>query len=155
MESSFSLFWFENVFSKSVSATLRLQGVHVVETTGLETNGLSMPVLVVEGLENPVGIGRACTGYRSILALLALIFAVPGIGLLRKASAFLKFLPVMVIVNYLRVYSTIVLGILFGDEFFNVVHTFLWREGLIIVIILLWTYWLKSQRRLRRRAFLL
>ena len=154
MESSFSLYWFEKLFSRSVSLTLQLHGVRVIEITGYEENGLLMPVLDVQGLQEPVGVGRACTGYRSILALFALIFAVPGIKMSEKVRAFIKFLPVMIVVNYLRVYTTILLGIFFGPEFFNVVHTFLWREGLIVVILLLWAHWLKTQKRLGRRAFL-
>jgi len=147
METNFSLFGFEKLFSTSVSATLRIQGINVNETIGYETNGLKMPVLEIEGLEKQVGIGRACTGYRSILALFALIFSVPKIKLSKKTRAFLKFLPAMIIINYLRVYTTILLGILFGDNVFNFVHTFLWREGLIIIILMLWGYWLKSQKK--------
>ncbi|MBR9678946.1 MAG: exosortase/archaeosortase family protein [Nanoarchaeota archaeon] len=152
MESNFSLFWFEKLFSTSVSTTLIIQGINVNETIGYENNGLKMPVLEIEGLEKQVGIGRACTGYRSILALFALTFSVPKIKFSKKVKAIIKFLPVMIIINYLRLYTTILLGILFGDNVFNFVHTFLWREGLIIIILLLWSYWLNSQKKHRHKV---
>ncbi len=147
MESSFSLYIFESPYAKGVSWILNAQGINTNITKGYEEGGLLMPILEVENYGQPIGFGRACTGYRSILAIFALIFAVPGISIKRKAKGFAVAAPVMIVINFIRLYVTVLAGALFGVEAFSFVHTILWRVGLIGAVLIIWILWLRTQRK--------
>lgn len=101
--------------------------------------GYLMPAFNVEG--KVIGIDRACTGYKSMIAFLALVFATPKKG---KKKALLL-LPVIYAANIVRIQTTIMAGASFGKAVFDFVHTILWREMLIILIIGLWYLWLKNK----------
>ena len=101
-------------------------------------------ILNVENIRNKLIIDDACTGYRSMLAFIALVLAIPKVENKKRLYALLICLPLIYIINIFRIYSTILIALKFGEEKLEFVHTFLWREGLILLILLLWIFWLKK-----------
>jgi exosortase/archaeosortase family protein len=102
------------------------------------------PVIAIENLNQAILIDSACTGYRSILALAGLIVAVPNIDWKKRLKGIFYGSLILFIVNIIRITTTIILGYYFGNKVFDFAHTFLWREGLIFVVILMWYIWLKK-----------
>jgi exosortase/archaeosortase family protein len=91
-------------------------------------------------------IDMDCTGWKSLWALTALVLATPGRP--RRGLKFLAgALPALFVINIVRITSTIALISVFGLEWLGLVHTILWREGLIAAVLLLWLWWLRNFRR--------
>ena len=111
------------------------------------------PMIAVEGLSQTILIDSACTGYRSILALAGLIIAVPNIEWKKRIKGIFYGAIILFFVNIARITSTIILGVKFGDAVFDFTHTFLWREGLIFIVVLLWYLWLKRSKMVLAIAF--
>ncbi len=88
-----------------------------------------------------IAIGEACTAWRSILAFIALVAASPRQWSSKKKA--LIGIPVIYAVNILRLVgiSLVALTIPSITEF---IHTILWREGLMILIFVLWYYWFRQ-----------
>ncbi len=149
MYGNISLYFIEDPLANIVTSMLKTSGVETTRTNGYETNGLLMPVLQISGFEKGIGIARACTGYRSLFALIALIFAVPRIKIRKKLNAIIVFTPILMITNIIRIYTTLLIGSKIGIRSFEFVHTFLWRETLIFLIILLWVIWLAWVKNVR------
>jgi len=83
-----------------------------------------------------------CTGWKSMYLLIALAIATPA-----KQMKRLKFLvitlPFLFIVNFIRILTTIILAFQYGFQYLDIVHTFLWREGMIFVVLAVWFIWLR------------
>jgi exosortase/archaeosortase family protein len=87
-------------------------------------------------------IGEACTAIRSLFAFVALVIASPK-SWRHKKKAFL-FLPVIYEANILRMVSLAFVSLSFPN-LFDIVHIFLWREGLILLIFGLWVFWFRRE----------
>lgn len=87
------------------------------------------------------------TGWKSMYALSALVVATPISNFSRK----LKFISIGVLIifliNYLRITSTILISLKFNFRYFDIVHVFLWREVLIFIVIAIWYFWFRKERR--------
>jgi exosortase/archaeosortase family protein len=85
------------------------------------------------------------TGWKTLYALFALTIATPK----RKMKDKLKFLavglPLLFAMNLLRIFTTILIAADFGFQYFDVVHLFLWREGLITAVLIVWYVWLRQK----------
>ena len=90
-------------------------------------------------------IDSACTGYRSIIAFASLVLASPK-KRKEKLRAFL-FLPFIYSLNVLRISFLSIWAFLIGNNFFEFVHTILWREFFIFSIIFLWIFWLNQNHQ--------
>jgi len=92
-----------------------------------------------------IDISFDSTGWKTLYALFALTVATPG----RKMKDKLKFLgvglPALFVLNFLRISTTILVAAVFGLQYFEVVHIFLWREGLIAAVLLIWYLWLRKK----------
>ena len=86
------------------------------------------------------------TGWKSLYALAALVLAVPASTINNKLRFLAIGLPTIFILNLLRIVTTISIALNFGFQYFDIVHTVLWREGLIIAVVVLWYVWLKRER---------
>jgi len=98
------------------------------------------------GSENiPIDISRDCIGWKSTYSLFALVFASPG-----DKKNKLKFLglwiPILLVVNILRVIITIIIGLNFGVQYMDFMHTILWQGGVILILIGIWVVWLKRTK---------
>lgn len=85
------------------------------------------------------------TGWKTLYALFALTIATPK----RKMKGKMKFLavglPLLFALNLLRIFTTILIAADFGFQYFDVVHLFLWREGLIAAVLIVWYMWLRQK----------
>jgi exosortase/archaeosortase family protein len=82
--------------------------------------------------------------------LSALTIATPFATMKRKAKFLAISLPLLFILNFIRILTTIVIAINYGFKYFEVVHMFLWREGLIFLIVILWYVWLRKENIIRK-----
>ena len=86
------------------------------------------------------------TGWKSLYALFALVVAVPAINMTDKLRFLSIGLPAIFILNLIRIATTVLVALNFGFQYFDIVHTVLWREGLILAVVLLWYFWVKGKR---------
>jgi len=85
------------------------------------------------------------TGWKSLYALFALVVAVPAINMTDKLRFLSIGLPTIFILNLIRITTTILVALNLGFQYFDIVHTILWREGLILAVVLLWYFWVRGK----------
>lgn len=110
-------------------------------------------ILVIKSGEN-VFMGRVikdCVGWKSVLALSGLAFAVRDVKLKRKLRFLAWGIPVLLAGNVLRLATTFYAGAVYGPEAFALVHEALWQWGLIGLILALWYCWLCAETGKNRR----
>lgn len=91
-------------------------------------------------------IVRECVGWMSLLAFVGLVFATPNVG---KRYRFLGLgvgLPLIWIINLIRLFTTFYLIYQYGLSYFELIHSFLWRVSLILFVFGLWVAWVKVSR---------
>lgn len=93
----------------------------------------------------PIDMSRDCIGWKSIYSLFALVFATKG-ETKHKLRFLFKWSPVLFIINILRVLITILAGLNLGLQYIEVIHTFLWQEVMIIVLVIIFYLWLKKRK---------
>lgn len=108
---------------------------------------LLVPAVTLPGLQ--VGIIWDCVGWKSVLALLSLVWAVPGVENKKRLRA-LWLVPILLGLNVVRLATTIIAGYLWGGGAFDLVHLTLWRYGMMSIILLLWVWWMKKESVLLR-----
>lgn len=80
------------------------------------------------------------TGWKSMLALAALIFAT-GFPL-RKKMYGLFLIPLVYLINILRIWFMFFI-VTINAGYFEIAHITIWSWGLIFTILLLWVIWMK------------
>lgn len=93
----------------------------------------------------PVEIVKDCLAWKSMLALFGLIFAVQGLGVTKKIKGWLIGIVLIVLGNYLRLVSTFYAVVVWNLDF-QIVHSLLWRWGLMLLILGYWMLWLRRSR---------
>jgi exosortase/archaeosortase family protein len=100
--------------------------------------------------EFQIDMSMDCIGWKSVYSLFALVFATGG-----KTREKLKFLavwmPVLFVINILRVLITLLVGLNFGMQYIEFIHTFLWQEVMIASIIIIWYIWFKKRKLNREK----
>ncbi len=78
------------------------------------------------------------TGWKSFYIMISLVIS-SGIGTIKYKLKFLAIaLPTIILINIIRVISTVILSLNFGFDNFDFIHTFLWSSLMIILIIIIW-----------------
>lgn len=90
------------------------------------------------------------TGWKSMLALAALIFATSFS--LRKKLFGLLLLPVVYCINILRIWFMFFI-VTIDASYFELAHLTIWSWGLIFTILLLWIVWMKFVGRKEPNMF--
>ena len=134
----FESYWLETVVARLVVLVLNLLGYGAVFVAQV-SEGIGIPGLVLAG--KPTGIVWDCVGWKSFFAFIALVIAVPEINWEKRLKA-LWLLPVLFVVNILRIASVVIVGY-YWPFAFNVAHALLWQWGLVLVVLLLWVVWLR------------
>ncbi len=106
-----------------------------------ERSGPNM-IIPVEGGFWSAYVSWDSTGWKSMLALFALIFATDFS--LRKKMLGLVFIPLVYAVNILRIWFMFFFVHNYGTGIFPLVHATVWSWGLIITILVLWVAWMKK-----------
>jgi exosortase/archaeosortase family protein len=83
-----------------------------------------------------------CTGWKSMLFLFALIFAVPRIATRKRVIGLLIGLPIMWLGNTGRVIAVVAAQAAWGTELAMVLHDWLFQLGLVGLVLGAWIVWL-------------
>jgi exosortase/archaeosortase family protein len=90
-------------------------------------------------LDVNIAIDTDCAAWKSMYAYAALVLATPfTIGRTRRLKLVLAGVAVLFALNVVRIVSTAAAAMAFGIATLDVVHTVLWREGMILAVVLLW-----------------
>lgn len=92
-------------------------------------------------------ISKDSTAWKSLLFLAALVVAVPGIAWRKRAWALGLGIPLVYLGNLGRVVGIVLTEQAFGQAAALAVHDYLWRFGLIALVLGIWLVWLKKARR--------
>ncbi|MFW5902588.1 MAG: exosortase/archaeosortase family protein [archaeon] len=84
-----------------------------------------------------------CVGWIGMFAIIALILAYPDAKKREKFLGIVMALPLIHLMNLVRLSTTIYAGWNYGIKFLDFVHDFLWRTLLIFWALLLWLIWIK------------
>ncbi len=91
-----------------------------------------------------VEIIRDCVGWKSFLAFTGLIFATPAVTMRKRFVGVVFALIIIFISNIIRLMTTIIIGFSYGYDAFQMTHLFLWRWGLMFVVLVGWVVWMKK-----------
>ena len=136
---NFSFRPLQELNARLLYGTLNLFGYHPTLQDGMVT------VASNGGYQN-IEISWDSTGWKSMYALTALIIATPVSRFSRKIKFIIGGVIVIFVLNYLRISTTILASIIFSFNVFDVIHTVLWREGLILSVVALWFIWLRREK---------
>lgn len=100
------------------------------------------------GTENPFifFIGPDCTGWKSMLAFVALIFATMDTGKRKRLFGLVFGIPLIYLGNLFRIVLVVFIERGFGLEAALFFHDWLWQAGLIALVLCLWLVWLKWEK---------
>jgi exosortase/archaeosortase family protein len=91
-----------------------------------------------------------CTGWKSFWFLTSLLIASES-RLWEKLRFLAIGFAVLFGINLLRIATTIWAAYSFGLAYLEVVHSLLWREGLMLAVLGLWLLWLRTSSQLPRK----
>ncbi len=91
-----------------------------------------------------IDIGADCTGWKSAVAYLALVLAVPKVKNKKRLIA-MAGIPVIYAVNIGRIVFLLWVSINMGFGYFRVFHEYLWKLGMSLVVIAVWYVWLTKK----------
>jgi len=130
-------------FLQNIVAT---QSFWMLSFTGLTVaqDGPSLTVGLDDEYQQPFYfiISEDSTGWKSLLFFTALVIAVPEIHN-RKRIIGLCLLPAVWIGNLFRIWIIVMIERSYGFEAAMIAHDYLWRVGLIVLVVGLWLLWLK------------
>jgi exosortase/archaeosortase family protein len=112
---------------------------------------LGFPVILngfglIVGTVNPFVffITQDCTGWKSMLFFFALVFAVPKIPWKKRMLGLGLGIPLIWLGNLGRILGVVLVERVYGVETALITHDYIWRLGLIALVLLLWIVWLKK-----------
>jgi len=98
-------------------------------------------------------INEDCTGWKSMLFLFALIFAVPRIAMKKRILGLVIGLPIVWVGNLMRVLGVVLAERAWGVDFALTLHDYGYRLGLIALVLIIWVVWLKLSRREKKNVW--
>jgi exosortase/archaeosortase family protein len=134
----------------SVPGVLYSAQISTTNATALVLNALGMhastdgPSVTIADPNSPFRfiISEDCTGWKSVMFLFALIFAVKG-PKLRNRLVGLGFGVVVIFAgNMARIIATVLAERALGLQAAMLLHDWLFRLGLVVLVLGLWAFWL-------------
>ena len=118
----------------------------ILQSSGYDSNQQdNLIVISGKNLLLRVDVSWDSTGWKSLYALTALAIATPVVA--NKKIRFLAVaLPAIFVINILRIVTTVAVSVSYGYEYFELLHTLLWREGLITAVVVIWAIWAYKQK---------
>jgi len=111
----------------------------VLNAMSYSTSLSGMVIRVASPVAVDVAIDADCTGWKSMYAYAALVLATPlAMGWRKRTKLVVIGMSALFVLNIARIVSTVAAASVFGVAVLDVVHTVLWREGMIIAVVLLW-----------------
>lgn len=111
--------------------------------------------IIVGTIQNPFYfmINEDCTGWKSMLFLFALIFAVPRIAMKKRVLGLVIGLPIVWVGNLMRVLGVVMAEAAWGLDFALVLHDYGYRLGLVALVLIIWVVWLKFSRKEKKNVW--
>lgn len=100
-------------------------------------------------------INDDCTGWKSMLFLFALVFAVPAVTTSKRLWALVFGIPIIWVANIGRVVGVVLAEEAYGVNTALMIHDYLWQLGLIIVVLGIWFVWIKWAENEKRKKGLI
>jgi exosortase/archaeosortase family protein len=124
---------------------------HLLSAAGIQPslNGLLISIPISNGTW-AAAITWDCTAWKSMLAFFALVMAT-DYGLREKRNGLLFFIPLIFIVNIVRILFMFFYVKTFDLAGYYAVHAIVWSWGMIIVILVFWIIWLKKMANAERK----
>lgn len=107
--------------------------------------GVLVGVGTLEGAGFSFTISPDCTGWKSMLFLFGLIFAVPAVACKRRLLGLAAGIPVLWGVNLLRIVSAVYAQQAWGIEAAMVLHDVWWQLGLAAAVLAVWYALMRTQ----------
>ncbi|MBI4170192.1 MAG: exosortase/archaeosortase family protein [Candidatus Aenigmarchaeota archaeon] len=119
----------------------------LLQATGIaaERTGNFIAIQLVNGQWGAF-INWDCTGWKSFLALFALVMAT-DFSLGKKAKGLVILLPALFAVNIGRILFMFHFARGLDLAYFDIVHATVWSWGLIFAILAFWTLWMRHNTR--------
>ncbi|MFH0832448.1 MAG: archaeosortase/exosortase family protein [Candidatus Aenigmatarchaeota archaeon] len=126
----------------------------LIHFSGIDATRNGLISVPTQDGEFAASIDWDCTGWKSMLALFALIFAT-DFGLRKKLYG-LALIPVVYAVNIARIWFMFFYVSSFGTAHYQFVHATVWSWGLILTILVLWVVWMrrfpdKKHKKLKKK----
>ena len=111
--------------------------------------------IIVGTIQNPFYfmINEDCTGWKSMLFLFALIFAVPRIAMKKRILGLVIGLPIVWVGNLMGVLGVVMAEAAWGLDFALVLHDYGYRLGLVALVLIIWVVWLKLSRKEKKNVW--
>jgi exosortase/archaeosortase family protein len=100
--------------------------------------------------DTPYIITQDCLGWKSMAAFAGLVYA-SSKRTLEHLNFILQGFAVIIVANIIRVYSTVLLAEK-GIFSFQIIHDFLWKWSLTLLVLIIWAYWFRKMKE-REPAF--
>ena len=98
-------------------------------------------------------INQDCTGWKSMLFLFALIFAVPRIDWKKKVLGLVIGIPIIWIGNLTRVIGVVLAERSWGVDIALSLHDYGYMIGLVILVLIIWIIWLKLSTKKKKNVW--
>jgi exosortase/archaeosortase family protein len=89
-------------------------------------------------------ISEDCTGWKSMLAFIALVISTLCVTFKKRALGIAIGIPLIYLGNLARILLVVVIEAAYGYEAALFFHDWLWQAGLIALVLVLWLAWLRS-----------
>jgi exosortase/archaeosortase family protein len=91
-------------------------------------------------------ISEDSTAWKSMLFFFALVFAVPAASGRKRLMGLLIGIPLVWVGNLARVWGIVMVERSYGIQAALIAHDYLWRVGLIALVLALWLVWLRFSK---------
>ena len=125
----------------------------VIESAGYWIAKSGITIILFAPVEPPgpplaqqITMGFDCTAWKTIYTFAALVIATPVAGMWKKLRFIIIGSVALFAINVVRLITTLIAAYTLGFEYLEIMHTLLWREGLILALIALWLIWLRKQK---------
>jgi len=141
----YTILWL-NLAYQPLQNFLAVSTAHVLQSRGFNIRVDENTIDLFLGLQlQRIQISWDSTGWKSMYTLIALVLATPVFELGKKLAFLLYSVPTIFFLNFLRIVTTILFAINYGFEYFEFLHTLIWREGMILAVVILWFLFLKGK----------
>ncbi|MBI2085517.1 MAG: exosortase/archaeosortase family protein [Candidatus Aenigmarchaeota archaeon] len=128
-----------------IQYAVRDSAILAANLIGIETktDGFYINLNTVDGPVS-IDIGADCTGWKSAIAYLALVLAVPRVKNKKRLVAMVG-IPIIYAVNIGRIVFLLWAAVNMGFGYFRVFHEYLWKLGMSLAVIAVWYVWLTKK----------
>jgi len=90
-----------------------------------------------------------CTGWKSFLAIFGLIIATENVDLKNRLIGIFLAILYIFAVNFARITTTLYVGLKYGVNTMEIIHSILWKLGLMFAVLIYWYFWFKKSKKVK------